>query len=57
MYCSVPTYAVVEGDEDKAHVDEDDGDDQEVKGDEDEADLDEDDAKIHLRPVPAHKHR
>ena len=52
----MPTYVVVEGDDDKAHVDEDDGDDQEVKDDEDEADLDEDDAKIHLGPAPAHQH-
>ena len=57
MYRSVPTYAVVEDDEEKAHVDEDDGDDQKVKDDEDKADLDEDDAKIHLGPVLAHKHR
>ena len=48
---------MVEDDEDKAHVDEDDEDDQEVKDDEDKADLDEDDAKIHLGPVLAHKHR
>ena len=47
---------MVEDDEEKAHVDEDDGDDQEVKDDEDEADLDEDDAKIHLGPAPAHQH-
>ena len=48
---------MVEDDEDKAHVDEDDGDDQEVKDDGDKADLDEDDTKIHLGPVLAHKHR